>query len=51
MMTRIASLAELLMSANAAAQQEQQQQSQRECFAVVMTNTGGVCLIERARSG
>jgi hypothetical protein len=47
MISRIAfaSLAALLMSANAAAQQEQQQQPQRECSAVVMTNTGGVRLI------
>jgi hypothetical protein len=39
-MTRIAfaSLAALLMSANAAAQQEQQQQRQPECFAVVMND-------------
>jgi hypothetical protein len=43
-MTRIAfaSLAALLMSANAAAQQEQQQQRQPECFAVVMNNTASV---------
>jgi hypothetical protein len=41
-----ASLAALLMSANPAAQQEQQQQPQRECSAVVMTNTGSVRLIE-----
>jgi hypothetical protein len=48
MMNRIAfaSLAALLMSANAAAQQEQPQQPQQECSAVVMTNTGGVRLIE-----
>ncbi len=49
-MTRIAfaSLAALLMSANAAAQQEQQQQ-QRECFAVVMNNTAslGSILIDK----
>jgi hypothetical protein len=50
-MTRIAfaSLAALLMSANAAAQQEQQQKPQQECFAVVMNNTAslGSILIDK----